>query len=370
MNPTLEAIRDGVIAWARSHRLLVEGFPADFGLEGSAELAPFDREATTFFPASRQIVRVTADPERRRLLLYTRLKLAARKIGRLQEAFAWAYGKAGYTLEVEVSRPFRIDQRVELVREPVRWHWVAGQRRIACGSSIGIGNQRNAGTLTALARKLDEPEALYGIGCNHVLGGCSTGLPGMPVVVPGIQDVTSETESLMVIGRHVAVAPMVPGLPGVVATAENADLAFFLIEQPEWVSSMQGEGEEAYETPMEIREPELDLEVKKWGRSSGLTRGRITAIVEESMPIDYQVVSYFGPTRSQTFKGTIYYERVVEVEGYSSGGFSVAGDSGALVVTADALFTVGMVIAGDRRKSVVLPLGRVLRGMELVGSNG
>ncbi len=95
---------------------------------------------------------------------------------------------------ITTAPSYKVDQSLQTFGpfEPIRRH----QGRIACGSSIGIGNQRNAGTLTAIA--IDDQEQLFGLSCNHVVGGCNTALPGTPIVIPGIQDVSADSSEITV----------------------------------------------------------------------------------------------------------------------------------------------------------------------------
>ena len=72
--------------------------------------------------------------------------------------------------------------------------------------------------------------------------------------------------------------------------------------------------------------------VKKWGRSTKLTTGIVQSVVRDGESLDYNITSYFGPTASQTFNGTVYYGEVIVIRS-TSGEFSLGGDSGALVVT-------------------------------------
>ena len=331
---------------------------------GDPSILPFEGQHADFF-RSRKIVRVTAEARSGRrphvLKIFSRLKVAQTKIAELTRLFDAELAESSITLQVDVSKPFKVDQKVQCHGrfEPVRRHG----GRLACGSSVGLGNQRNAGTLTALATSEQDSEHLYGISCNHVVGGCSTARPGTPIVVPGIQDVSSQHAEIHLIGDHFAAAPMSQGLPSVSNISTNRDLACFELREPGLVTSMQGSGDDAYDTPVTFAKVQAGLAVQKWGRSTGLTRGRISNVIYGE-PVEYNVTSYYGPVYSQVFKGTVYFKEIYEVEGRP---FSLGGDSGALVVTRTAgdEKVVGIVIAGSQQKSLVLPLKPALDVLKL-----
>ncbi|MEO1368302.1 MAG: hypothetical protein AAFX50_14105 [Acidobacteriota bacterium] len=364
---TAEELRLALMSWARRHGILSEVVP--FEEHGDLALVPFEPEAAEYF-RTRKIVRVEA--EGRRLSLFSRLPIAKAKKSAMVRSFARRYGEEGYSLVVDESKPFRIDQAVETYGpfQPLRLHNDA----ICCGSSIGLGNQRNAGTLTALAS--DGGGTMYGISCNHVIGGCSIALPGIPVVSPGIQDVSVEDNQIHVIGDYSQPAQMAQGLPSVTNIDRNRDVACFEIRQGAKLTSLQGQGEDAYDTPTSFASVEVDMPVKKWGRSTGFTQGEVSHIIDRGKrpeALEYSVTCFYGPLNSQTFKGTVYFTDVYEVTPVGPP-FSLGGDSGALVVTDEPgrEEVVGLVIAGSKRKSMVLPLGPALEelGLQLVSNYG
>jgi len=167
---------------------------------------------------------------------------------------------------------------------------------------------------------------------------------------------------------------MSQGLPQVFDISENCDIAFFELGEQAPVCSQQGEGEGGYDTPTTFANVRVDLKVKKWGRSTALTHGEITKIVSEPESIDYNVTSYYGPSSSQAFRGTVYYPCIYEVESLSVSPFSAGGDSGSLVVSdvGGVEKIVGILIGGNNSKSYVLPIRGVLRkrGLELLDGYG
>lgn len=370
---TLDDIRSSVLLWGQSAGILTDGLQLHVQPDADIELVPFADDATDYF-RRRRIARVVADDNANRLIIYTTQKIGEPKIKALRESFAERYEALEFQLDVEIASRVKVDGRLATRGrfEPVR-RVNGATGPICCGSSIGIGNHRNAGTLTALASRDGQ---LVGLSCNHVTGGCSTALPGTPVVSPGIQDVSRDHADITVIGKHAGAANMAQGLPEVIDIENNRDLAWFSIDRPELLSSQQGTGDQAYDTPSRFASSQSirqGLPVKKWGRSTKLTTGIVQSVVRDGESLDYNITSYFGPTASQTFNGTVYYGEVIVIRS-TSGEFSLGGDSGALVVTnlpGKAPRVVGILIGGDARASFVLPLQQACKDhrLKLVGGH-
>lgn len=379
-DPTSEAVRGALATWAQQNGVLADTASGSLaGLSGDPSILPFDDEFAVFFK-TRKIVRITVhEPTGTSgntvLTIYSRLAIAQSRAKMIVSAFNKEFGPTGIVLRIDASKPFKIDNTVQAYGhfEPVR---VNDKGLICCGSSVGVGNQRNAGTLTALAVEKVSGDAgpLYGLSCNHVVGGCSTGRPGTPIVVPGIQDVSTEHNEITVIGDHANVARMSQGLPSVTDITANQDLACFALRTDSPVTSLQGSGDDSYDTPTRfVSKVVAGLPVKKWGRSTGFTRSRIDNIVTDGEPIEYDLTSYYGPMNSQRFRGTVYYGEVFEISATNEGPFSLSGDSGSLVVTNEPKKkerVVGIVVAGDATKSLVLPIQAALKNLGLVLLSG
>lgn len=361
-------LKNALYAWAIQNGVLADDAMREaLGLGGDARLLPFDNSHADYF-RTRKIIKVSASGDitsrsskEKKLSIATRLPIAISKRQRMSREFAKLFGDLGFVLELVVEKPFKVDQNIQSTYKPIYSH----DSFICCGSSIGLGNQRNAGTLTALARNDDG--GLLGVSCNHVTGGCNTASIGTPIVAPGIQDISPDQNEITVIGLHDSTGPMSQGLPQVFDISSNCDIAFFDINDPSILSSMQGEDQQAYDTPTQFAKVKEGLRVKKWGRSTGLTHGEITKIVTEPESIDYHVVSYYGPTSSQTFKGTVYFATIYEIESIGVNEFSGGGDSGSLVVSDDAgkEKVVGILIGGNNLKSYVLPIKEILKNRKI-----
>lgn len=364
----LDQVRRDLYAWATNRGILTDAALRDaLGLHGDPSAIPFTDEQAEYF-RTRRIMRIRAEaaPDDSKITISTRQSIAVRKSKELQRVFDTHFKSDGITLAITTAPSYKIDQTLTTLGPPVR----ARNKRITCGSSVGIGNQRNAGTLTALARRVGSKE-LLGLSCNHVIGGCSTSVPGTPIVVPGIQDITADYATLDVVGTFADAASMRQGLPTVSDVSGNADLACFELNNRgrALLTSWHGTGDDSYDTPTDfVTDVTPKTMVQKWGRSTARTVGRVMTVLTDPEPVDYAVVSYFGPQASQTFKGTIYYPTVYEV-GNTGRPFSAAGDSGSLVVTVEpggrSPRIVGVVIAGGPTKTLVLPLHPMLDQLKL-----
>ncbi len=356
----IKNIRDALIDWAYQNGVL-QGAIQPLNVDKS--LVPFPDDFIEFF-RTRKIIRISIDEKSQTITIFSRLVVAKTKVKKLVDEFDHKYSDDNIRLKVDVSKPFKVDQKLESYGKFDPIHQVNG--KYACGSSIGIGNQRNAGTLTALG--LCEGD-LIGISCNHVIGGCSTSRPGTPIVVPGIQDVSPEFNEMSVIGYHNTTAPMSQGLPSMIDYKKNCDLAIFTIKQPELMTSYQGKGDLKYDTPTQFAKIKPRMFVKKWGRSTGLTKGYISNVIRDGdESVDYNVISYFGPMNSQVFKGTIYYDTIYEVTSASGSPFSLGGDSGALVVSNEVgkqEKIIGIIIGGSKEKTIVLPIVQALEVLKV-----
>jgi hypothetical protein len=111
-----------------------------------------------------------------RVFIYTRRKLTVNEQKSLQSST-----KAKAKLEFRVAQPFSVSAPTSIAAIPLDLR----NGRITCGSSISVGNNREAGTIGALLR--DKQGQLYGLSCNHVTGGCSNARVGLPIVAPGIR---------------------------------------------------------------------------------------------------------------------------------------------------------------------------------------
>lgn len=238
----------------------------------------------------------------------------------------------------------------------------------ACGSSISLANCQDAGTLGALVR--DAGGVLYGLSNNHVTGGCNHAANQMPILAPGVLDVSPMGFDPITIGYHERGLDMVPGIPGAVPVHKNLDAALFKIKDQDRVSSMQGS---SYDTPSSARAIKANMSVEKVGRTTSHTKGTVRGQAQSAVAIHYGLTGV-----GYSFKSQVYFEPVFVVEGIGEV-FSEEGDSGSLVTSVDGAgerHAVGLIVGGFKGAvgtgySLVLPIESILNalGVELVAGH-
>lgn len=242
------------------------------------------------------------------------------------------------------------------------------QNHFACGGSISVGNNREAGTLGCLVK--DSGGTIYGLSNNHVTGSCSYAEVDLPIVAPGIIDVAAGGLHPFTIGFHFKALKLVAGAPGNVNHKDNRDAAIFKIANPLSVTSYQGT---VYDTPSACAPLIGGMEVEKVGRTTGHTKGQVLSQLFGAHGIGYTAALY-------GFSGTVNFEPVFAVVG-TGGPFSENGDSGSLVTSVDkngVRSAVGIIVGGmtdasspGKITSIVLPLDPVLSelGVTLVSGH-
>jgi hypothetical protein len=232
-----------------------------------------------------------------------------------------------------------------------------GVDRYTCGSSVSVGNYRDAGTLGCLVRNADG--TLFGLSNNHVTGGCNFAGIGLPIVAPGIYDVAPGALPPFTLGFHHAALAMVSGSPDNVNPKGNHDAAIFRIEKTALVSSFQGT---AYDSPTGIATLAPDLQVEKVGRTTGYTKGRVLSQMHGAFGIPYNAPLH-------AFTAMIFYDPIFVITGSGGDLFADNGDSGSLITTSDAngRKAVGIVVGGmvDRtapggKVTLALPIKPIL----------
>lgn len=245
---------------------------------------------------------------------------------------------------------------------------VAGHDFYTCGSSISVGNNREAGTLGCLVR--DAAGELFGLTNSHVSAACSYAPNGLPVLAPGVIDVTPYNPHPFTIGTHARQLPMVTGDPSSIDHTLNSDAALFKITAPHLISSMH---RTFYDTPTSVLDMVAGMTVQKVGRTTGLRNGKVHTEVVGASAVNYTAGQY-------GFAGAVYLEPLFEIHGEGDI-FSDGGDSGSLVTHLDSVgvrHAVGIVVAGcmdnsapGGKRSLVLPLGPILAklGVQLVSGH-
>jgi hypothetical protein len=243
-----------------------------------------------------------------------------------------------------------------------RGHIFARRGRVACGSSCAPSGKDYSGTLGALVHKNGDTSCLYALSNNHVTADCNHLSVGMPIMSPSGNDSRPGNAPRM-FAEHAQMTELRSGVPGLVPPCRD-DLAIATVPDLDLVSSWQGDAD-GFDTPVLAASPAPGMPVKKIGRTTGTTHGRIQSVVVRT-PIRYD---------SENFKAIVWFQQVWAVRSTDTGPFAVGGDSGSLVVTEDGNSAVGIVFASNSQGTYVnmIAIDRVLGafgGLTLVGNHG
>lgn len=179
----------------------------------------------------------------------------------------------------------------------------------------------SAGTLGGFVRVDGE---LHALSNHHVLLASLRSAPGDTVLQPGAADGGREPEDR--VGTLAGFVPLVPGRRAVVdAALARLDDAVADVDPRYPVGRVTT-------TAVALGAEE----VEKIGRTTGVTRGRVTAI-----ELDDVVVGY-GPGL-----GDLAFDGQIEVEGLGTAPFSAGGDSGSLVCRTSDGAALGLLFAGS-----------------------
>lgn len=229
---------------------------------------------------------------------------------------------AGPQVDVRRTGRIRPQRGATGPRPPVITTQAVGEtgrvRPLRPGVSIGHVSV-SAGTLGAFVQVDGAVQVLSNY---HVLAGSPGADPGDVVVQPGVADGGRAPRDR--VATLTAVVPLDP------ATVAHADAAIALVDEGIGIDLDYPVGR--ITTTAEVTGDEV---VAKVGRTTGVTRGRITAI-----ELDDVVVGY-GPEL-----GDLRFDDQIEIEGLGGDPFSRGGDSGSLVYREDGV-AVGLLFAGS-----------------------
>lgn len=255
---------------------------------------------------------------------------------------------------VDVRRTGRIyagPRRAVGLRTPVATALAVGETGRARPLRPGVSIAHRDVTAGTLGAFVHVDGVLHALSNYHVLVGSPSASVGDPVLQPGPADGGTDPRD-----RVGTLAGFVPLRRGAVATV---DAATALLEDPTVDLDYPEVG--AITTTAEALG---DEQVLKVGRTTGLTRGRITAI-----ELDDVVVGYGDEL------GELRFDDQIEVESTGTGPFSRGGDSGSVVYRADGV-ALGLLFAGSETGgdngtglTYINPINTVLRelGATLAG---
>jgi hypothetical protein len=352
--------------WAHSHSLLRAD--AYFPAGGVEDLPTFDQQPVSLTAIStlrqKQVRFVGVSPAAAEITVFLyRAAPSARALSLLPQQCE------GYRLKYRQGNPEPVNPaNVAEANVTCAIHMSNGNSFYTCGSSISVGNARAAGTLGCLLR--DARGQIFGLSNNHVTGSCNYAPTGLPIVAPGVLDVSPTNPPPFTLGFHRSQLQMMMGDPTIVDATQNQDAATFSVVPNAPVSSMQ---QSYYDTPATTRPLAPGMTVEKVGRSSERTTGAVLSEIVGATPINYSAPHY-------GFSGLVYFEPIFLVHGIGDR-FSEQGDSGALVTHEDAngvRHAVGIVVAGaddsgapGGKLSLIMPIQPILTlfGLQLVTSH-
>jgi hypothetical protein len=224
--------------------------------------------------------------------------------------------------EVDVKYVGRIAKQVDVTKAA---YYRRHRRPLKIGSSIGDvpSGFIAAGTLGCFV--ISRTSGYFGILTNnHVIAGENSNQSGDPLVQPGTLDGGAEPDD--VIGELGKVIKLK-------ATGVNrVDAAFGILHEgiDVDVQSIGNLGKLKGEEDV-ANLPEHAV-VYKVGRTTGQTKGRLTAFDLDNILVEYDI-------------GVARFDGQIEIEGTGNHPFSDAGDSGSLIVDAN-LNAIGLLFAG------------------------
>jgi hypothetical protein len=347
------------LRWAHDHGLL----SSDAYYPGETIGTPDFGEAEVGTSAmgilrSRQVRFVTVDPAASKISVFLRRATPSAK-----ELKVLPPSCNGVSLKYHQGNPETVSlANVAEATSTCAMRTVGGMSFYTCGSSISVGNSREAGTLGCLVR--NGGGEIFGLTNNHVSGACSYAPTGLPVIAPGVLDVSASNPHPFTLGTHSHQLPMLVGDPSSIDHALNSDAALFRITALDRISSMQ---RNHHDTPTSVLDMTPGMKVKKVGRSTDLTSGFVYGELIGAASISYAAAQY-------GFSGSVYFEPLFLVHGIGDV-FSEGGDSGSLVTHEDAQgvhHAVGIVVGGcvdngapGGKRSIVLPLRPILDRLQV-----
>jgi hypothetical protein len=243
----------------------------------------------------------------------------------------------GVEVVAEVTGPFRAlpaREESDARADPTRGF----ERPVPIGVSAGHP-EVSAGTIGA---RVSDGARTFALSNNHILAASNAGSEGDALLQPGAVDGGRDPDD--------AIGTLFDFEPLRFCDAGACDLnridAALALTTPEELGDATPEG--GYGRPRaRTAEAVLGLDVQKFGRTTGLTAGRVTGI-HATIDVSYR-------------NGTARFEEQIVISGT---GFSAGGDSGSLIVTRGRLLAdrrpVGLLFAGATGSTLANPIGPVL----------
>jgi hypothetical protein len=233
------------------------------------------------------------------------------------------------------------------------------RRPVVGGISISPLNADFIGTLGCfLRRKTATADQMFALSNNHVLADVDNLPMGTPIVQPGPEvaqtkpaDVFAKLEFAIPI--HFPTGPNDPTLNRFdAAIARITDSSLIQLKQ---TLGLPREGLPGCD-PSAIATPEPNMRVMKVGRTSGFTRGVITATNVQGTQVNYG---------SQQSPRLAVYRDTIEIVG-DNGPFSRPGDSGSVILEESTGHPVALLFAGDGKTTTACDFGQLCQQLNVL----
>lgn len=220
-------------------------------------------------------------------------------------------------------------------------------RPIEGGLSIAPLNAPFVGTLGCFLRRVEGGrEQVFALSNNHVLANTNQLPLGTLIVQPGPE--VGPTQQGDVIAALSAFVPIQFPTGGSAPVVNRLDAAIAVVADSSLIRTGRMLGINNY-TP-QLLAPVPGMHVIKSGRTTGVTRGIVTATRVNGVVVNYG--SRTSP-RLATFNDTI------QIIGQGSQPFSMPGDSGSVILEETSGRPVALLFAGDGRTTTTCDLGTV-----------
>ena len=217
---------------------------------------------------------------------------------------------------------------------------------------IGVSTGHPDVTAGTIGARATDGAQVFALSNNHIVAAVNGGREGDVLLQPGTADGGRNPDDA--IGSLYDFEPL--HFCQLLSCPLNRIDAAIALTTPENLGNETPEGGYGKPRPW-THEPELGLEVQKYGRTTGHTVGRITG-VNATIDVRYR-------------NGMARFEDQIVISG---NGFSAGGDSGSLVVTKGVLLRdrrpVGLLFAGSPTSTLANPIDLVLDrfGISIDGS--
>jgi len=207
---------------------------------------------------------------------------------------------------------------------------------------IGVSTGHPDVTAGTIGARVTDGRRVYALSNNHVYANRNSGRRGDKLLQPGTADGGKDPDD--VIGTLYDFEPL-RFCSGPLCPANHIDAALALTT----VDVLDHETpDDGYGSPRSgTADAAIGMEVQKYGRSTGHTRGRVTGL-HATLDVDYRT-------------GLVRFEDQIVISG---NGFGAPGDSGSLIVTRGAFLgdrrPVGLLFAGSSTTTIANPIGPVL----------